>query len=388
MIRVQRKSVIQQPLSIELRKPAPLPKGNLQKTIAFGFATLLAAALAIGLYRWQGLKGLFVHSVYYFLWASLAGFCWVLWDVTTEKQFSIRNKFLSLRLPLAIALSLVTLSFLTTDIGLRVLADEANLLSTSLSLYLDQSLRIITEGLYVYDTFYPIGYADAGRPALFPFVVHIFHCLFGFNGFHSFAVNFVCAVLSLAAIILFGRKIWDLRSGIFACALLVSFPLFAIVCTSGGYEVINILFFCLFFFQLYRFLENPSALQLELLFYVLLFACHCRYETPLLVIPFALAALNHSKSVLRTPIRWRIVAIPFLFLPIAWQRITVGFAGLITLEGRPKLFNLDYVVENTKLGFQFFFDTHNTGHPISRLAAGLSILGAIWIIVDFWIKRR
>src|SRR5262249_13002962 len=152
------------------------------------------------------------------------------------------------------ALVVTALSFCIVPPAYRVLADETNLISTSLSLSLDRSLNNIIAMMHVTDDRLQIVQQSiATRPALFPFLVAHLHLLFGYHACFGFVVNFFVGVTTLVVIVFIGRELFGLTYGVLAAALLAAFPLYTLVVTSAGFDALNACLFLTLFLCAIRF---------------------------------------------------------------------------------------------------------------------------------------
>lgn len=284
-------------------------------------------------------------------------------------------------------LALTSLCYLSVEPAFRVLSDETNQLDASLSLYLDRTLKLITQGQYYYSGFHTILTEPTHRGGLFPFCICLCHSLFGYSGNHGFLVNFFASTLTLAAVVRFGQKVLGLACGVIAAVLLASFPLYALVATSSAFEMMNLLLITLVFFQLHRFLEKPDGPELEGLLLLAVLASQCRYETTLLFLPVAAAWYWKRKALVSARLSWRLAVIPLLFLPVIWQRVAMGSNGLGTIPGDAAFFSVAYLWRNVLHALEVFVNPAWRDYPTSPLVFALFLAGGALLVKD-WLSEK
>lgn len=341
---------------------------------------------------WQGwwgkkaklphLEEIFGYTVYYFLWVTVA-FLALTWKEISPKEF-----FKDVRVPLFWGVVLASVVFLAIPTDFRVLADETNLLSTSLSLYLNKSLYNILHVLPYYDSLHIVHEELAARPALYPFLISLLHTLFGFHWYFGFVVNFFVGVLLITTVVKFGREIKDTAFGVTAGILVAAFPIFAITVTSTGFDTINAAFMTLVFVQIRRFLKEPNDRTTETLILLTILAAQCRYESILLVFPVGIAFLSRIKFVVEQRHSWRFPLLPFLGLPLLWQRILnkhVANAG----DNNDEAFGLKYFWDNLEGHLRYFFKPLDNPNPTAFWILIIAVTGFVaFCVIHFAGKKR
>ncbi len=363
--------------------PVSFENGNQQKLILIATAIIVAIVLAWLPSGWEGLADVFIHTIYYFLWAAIGLLVLAVAEDFTDQPVSFLKTLSRYKYPIALSGALTTVTFLSVGIDFRVLADETNLIASSLSLHMDRTFRNITEAHHYYESMHVITGKTPVRPALFPFSMNFLHSFFGYSVYHGFAINFAAAFGALLAVVRLGEKLADRALGIIAGVLLMSIPLYSLVITSSGFDALNLFLHTVILLQLFRFLTNPTALQFEILLLVELLGSQCRYETLMYLLPVMIAGGLHYKSVLASQISWRVIFVPFLFVPIVWQRVIHGTKYLQVMDGDTAYFSVQYLMRNAANAFEFFFDYGDKEYPSSLMLMILVIIGVFGLIFQF-----
>lgn len=342
-------------------------------------ATLITLA---NLYLMGGRESWFAGSAYYFVLATL-----VLALSAARRAFpegpDWRRLALQQALPATVVIGVI---FLVIEPRFRILADETNLLSTSFSLFYNQELMNIRERLFYYDQEHVVSAVLAHRPALFSVLTSLLHSLFGFQWYHGFVLNFLVGVASLVLFYRFGERAAGPMFGILCAALLAAFPIFQLNITSSGFDALNMLMLALTYALLYRFVLNPSAAGLELLLLVSILTAQARYESMAVLLPVAVVALLHWRSLRRWRYSLYFPLIPLLSLPILWQKILSDeFANSANSE--VTAFAIERIWPNLVHLAEFFIDWNDRDFASQRLIAVLALAGLVWWGAGLWRAR-
>jgi hypothetical protein len=289
--------------------------------------------------------------------------------------------------PAGVGLALTSLCYLSVEPAFPVLADETNQLDASLSLYLDRTLRLVTQGSNYFGGFHTILAEPSHRAGLFPFCMSLLHSLLGYSGYHGFVVNFVAAALTLAVVVRFGQKVGNTAYGLIAAVLLAAFPLYALTITSSAFEVLNVLLITLVFYQLHRFWGRPDGPNAETLLLLTALASQCRYETVILVLPVGLALYLKWRVLAGARPSWRLAVAPLLFLPVLWQRVAMGGKGLGTVAGDQAFFSVGYLFRNIANNVEFFLNPGFREYPSSPVVFVLAVIGG-GLLLKEWYGRK
>jgi hypothetical protein len=103
--------------------------------------------------------------------------------------------------------------------------------------------------------------------------------------------------------------------------LLAAFPLFVLWVTSGGFEIVNLLFSLIAFLLLDTLLVTGEARVIERLGLTLVLLSQLRYESVAITLGVGIAAISAMRYIELSKLTYRSVLLPLLFLPVAWQRL-------------------------------------------------------------------
>lgn len=350
-------------------------------------AIITGSVLTLALIRAGALEFVFTRGNYYLLAGtlSLAGAA-AYQAFVSRQRTSFSDDFYSWVAPVLVGLLFCTLLFGAVGTHFRVLSDETNLLSASLSLHSTGNFYNIVEAAYLFDSLHIIRQVVPHRPGLLAFLTALVHAVRGFSPQNIFVVNFIAAALTFSCIVWLGRTIRDATYGWLAAFLLVSFPVFGLSATSAGFDTLNLLLISVVLLLLAQFLQNPSINSARLLILSTVLASHCRYESALLCLPVAMALLLRRKNLTGPGRRWDLTLYPLLFLPALWQRL---LSGTIANVGDNESTALDFQHLRTNLpaALEFFFDPWGKQFPTAAAVVVLSLIGA-GMLALFLIKRR
>ena len=307
-----------------IRPPVCSASGRRAATIAAAAAVAAAtgATVLVGAARLP-LEALYVDGVFWFL---LASFALLGTTAVAPLRAASRAELLRLSVVVAAAGAVTAISFAVVVPRYRILADETNLVSTSLSLFVDRSLHNITAVLHTADGQLQIlTQGVATRPALFPFLLAILHLVFGYHAWFAFAVNFALEAATLTLLVLLGRELAGIGYGILAALLLAAFPLYALVATSAGFDAAQLFGLVALLLCAVRFVRRPTGLGIERMLILTAIASQCRYESPLLVLPLGVLAASRARLLWREGhFSLRLVVAPLLFLPPLLHATVIG----------------------------------------------------------------
>jgi len=351
---------------------------HLQRTRLWLLATFALVSLGFSFFlpRLCNLRPFFLHTVFWFLSANVIA----LLTLAAAPLRAMKRQVRAVLGLVAGAILAMALIFVLVPPAYRVLSDETNLLSTSLSLYRQGTLHNITEMWVGPGGPEVLSQGIATRPGLFPFLVSLLHFVFGYHAAHGFVVNFLVGVATLLCVVAIGRHFVDIRFGLIAAGLLLATPLFAIVITSAGFDALNHLLLLVLILAAARFARSPTPRGLDCLALLASLTAQCRYESIVFVAPLGLVVLARRREIATAGIGWRTVIAPLLLLPALLHRTILGTAG--TEAGQPELaghvvFSSEYVWPNLKHLAELFFAG---GYPIARGVSILALCGLVMVL--------
>ena len=322
---------------------------------------------------------------YYFIFGTT-----ILWLLSILPQSLERKKFdyffNEYGRALIMALILVAGMYLSCPPQFRILADETNLAAVAASMYQEHTFYNSTSGFYYYDAYHDFNHVWGIRPIFFPFLINIIHTISGYSAENGFVVN---AIAGTTTLVLFYGILKNWFPNILALSgmvLLASFPVYVLWVTSGGFEVVNLLFAMLSFYFLNKFLKTKKGLDLERLGLTLLLLSQIRYESAIFTICFAIIYIfllirnDDYKNY-----TYKIIFIPFLFLPVAWHRmITMSSEVMLIIEEEHNLFSFT----NFSLKFLELIDYFSTNSYKHNTIPFLFYLGLIGILYGIWLTIK
>lgn len=346
----------------------------------------IAASLSFVLPQSILTKELLSRMVIYAQWFQLLLLLNSVRTVAVSEFWDWRKIFREWMWPVGVGSVVAVIIHVAIEREFRVLADETNLIGSSLSLFINGLYQNVTEGVFYYDRFHPLTVELDGRPWLFPFLMYICHSLFGYSAYHGFLVNMIATALSLALLIRLCLNSGSRTLAGFAVSGMVGFPIFLLCSTSSGFEVLNQLLLLTTFFMFVRFFENPTVFRLELLILVGVLASGVRYESILVLLPIGIAALFHWKELSRNRTPYTLFLAPFLLVPLIWQkRLVSALNGGDNAEIKP--FALHHWVEHSKHLIEYIFDPKNAGYPMAPLISILAVAGFLLFLRNLILNK-
>ena len=350
---------------------------------------ITAITLCIGI-LWPGkwLVRSFHHTGFYFITISV--FLWLVVFVKSiyGKIIPFFKKHYS---GFILSLVMIGLVFIMSPPYFKILADESNLIGTSMSMHHNKTTSFPHQGLNLdFEKFKPATIVNK-RPILFPFVVSIFHSVLGYSPYNGFIVNFICGTLILFLFYVFIYRFYPHYLAILSILIFAANPIFSIWITSSGFEGLNLLFILIFLIAYHNFLLTKDAPAAELLFLSFILLIQCRYESLI----FGIVLLTLIPHLLRKDMirkySFFTYSAPLLIIPIMWQRrlflsviepVRMSL-GLIETSGQG--FNLHSLGTNASKNI-YVFSGVDPNYGFILIISILSIVGAYLLIKDCILK--
>lgn len=324
---------------------------------------------------WWGVEKAFSQGVFYCTSLQLILTAHAVFKLNAENGQKNSEYLLSaVRLPIVVGFFLSFLVWAAVGFEFRILADETNFLGSALSFYMDQTYFNITEGTFYYDSFRTLEKVIDKRPPLFPYFIAIYHFLFGYNANHGFWVNLTVAFATGGLFFHIGRKYLGISYGLLVVACYSAIPISLIGMSSSGFEPMTALFNTLVLWQCVEFLRHPSTLRMEVLLLLLLAASQGRYESIVLAIPVGVVILARFKQIKWRPSALRMLVIPYLFIPVNWQKQITSSVNAGDPLGTVT-FSLKNLVKHTTAWIEYWFDWKFVGYPTQLPLTLLACLG-------------
>ncbi len=355
---------------------------NLVTTLAF-----LALLIFSYINNKENMTSLFVQSSYY-----LILLIFVIW--TTQAVLFLRHINFSLKLMLkkhwigiSIDFVLTLLVFSSVQVGFKTLSDETNLLSISNSMLNSKTPHNATMAKRYFGNLNVINNEIPKRPLMFPFLVQTLHLVAGFRYQNPFILNFIVMFLFLSGVYIASRHFLDVGSSIGAMLLILSYPVFTIFATSGGFDVLNSVFFMMILAATYFFFRQPSSRLFCFILASLIMFSNIRYESIffLAALPMLLLFTGRVKWSYLKEASLLIFITPLVTLPYIWQRILKSNAYQ-NPEGK-SVFSIDAFKDNLGTFFESLIDLEYF-LPYAGFLSIISILIFAYLAVRILIKRR
>jgi len=285
--------------------------------VAFG------ALLAWGLTSSERMKTSFVHGGYYTFWLLLVAWVVVTWRWVQRHPAFVKETLRSNWPGLVFVLLVVVAVFLSVPVELKVLSDEANLISLSQSLARDRVAYNPVMDLQYHGRHHPLDPRVPIRPLGFPFLVSLLHAVLGVRAENAFVLNFLVLFSLLSLVYLTTRRFLSAPAAVGAVLLVVAQPIVTITATSAGFDLLSLLFFLISLLCTHHYLRERSASALALLAVNLLFFANIRYESIAIctLIVIYIAVTRHLRMEQLRANVWLYASVPLLLLMSLWQRI-------------------------------------------------------------------
>jgi hypothetical protein len=272
-----------------------------------------------------------------------------------------------------VSLILTVMVFTAVPVKFKILNDETNLLAVSQSMLYHKEAYRITMAKYYFGNLHPVEVAVPNRPLLFPFVTHLVHSVLGYHYQNVFILNFLIMFFFLTGVYIAGQKTTDTYSALAAVILVLTYPVFTIYGTSGGYDLFSTLFFAIVMTVLYRFLKSPNPEGFAFLWISLLMFSNIRYESCIFFFIILIASTQYIKLEYFKSHTYVFTLTPILSLPFIWQRLLS--IGTYENPQDAALFSIQSFLKHGKILIENFLNL-----PLDLPYAGLLNIAALGII--------
>jgi hypothetical protein len=284
---------------------------------------------------------------------------------------------------LLLALVVIGATWLVTPPRFRILADETNLAGMSASMYRHKTFYNSTQGLVYYEKYHDKQHAWDIRSLFYPFLVSLMHTFSGYRAENAFVVNAIAGVFCLTSFYGLLQRWFPQWISIIGMLLLSSFPLFVLWTTSGGFEIVNLLFIIITFILLDKLIQDKKGTTIEQLGLTLLLLSQLRYESVAITISVGIAAMSFIRQIKIESLSYRSIMLPLLFLPVAWQRLIIFNNRDLQLPKEQEIFSFDAFKDNLGNAWLYFTtqpEKHNTIPILFYLALIGFIYGSLQLI--------
>ncbi len=313
------------------------------------FTAAMAASIFLGIMPSIGLlKLLFQNFAYFFILVAFVIWIFLFFRIYYKKIKFFNYHHLS---GLLLSILITVIIFIISPPQFKILSDETNLIGVSMMMFQDKETSLPIEGLYADYARPEYSKTIDKRPVLFPFLVSLIHTLSGYSPNNGFILNFILSIFSLFFLFLFFTRLFNPFFGMLSILILSSFPVYIMSITSSGFESLNMFFIIFSFFIMYEIFIRKDIRYIELLCATFVLLAQCRYESIifLLLIPFFFRLPVKNEGSRYT---FCIYIMPFLFVPVFWQRRIflnmpeINKIGQVTFEKAEQIFSLTNLFQN------------------------------------------
>ena len=345
---------------------------------------LSAFLLAYPYYNKAVLEPWFAKSAYYFIsaliiiWAS----CFYQWAELLERGIPKTTHLLALLFAFLIAF----IVWSGVEHTFKVLADEANLMSISQSLTFEKTAYNHTSGRWYYNNFWPLVSVIDKRPILFPYIVQIFHVLFGYSITNALIANCFLLFLMLYVVFLLVYPVGGILGGFAGMLLLAAQPIVCITAVSGGFDTLSCLLQFWVSYLVYRICTRKDEHIYLLLWYSLMLLLHVRYEN-MLAFPMVMLLLIIFKKFPLSELKKNsyFYAFSILFVvPRIW--LLMSNQNYENPAGVPVIGWVNFV-KYAPIFAKDFFSLHYDLPYATILNVTSLFIGLVWVIL-FLVKRE
>jgi len=294
--------------------------------------------------------------VHFALWATLV----LVWSAfhnlyKGEVKLGFKSEYAT---PFFIALGLTCFLFYSVGTASRVTSEATYWTAVSQSLHQNYTM------------------GNARGPALYPFLTSLFHSLFGFKEQHMHWTNFIACALLLTLMIRAAETVMKNRwYGIVSVLLLASFPLFGVMATGMTPDVLNTLLVAAVCYQIFRFIEQPGLVRMELATALTLLAAQCHPASLFFIIPLGTLAYRHRAKLLAERPDLKTVLLPVLTIPVASLIIASGYLS--------HTMNMGFFTMNVGEVGNFLLN-RGSDFPISSQVFTLCALAGLALVASQW----
>ena len=275
------------------------------------------------------------------LWLSIRKINWELKDAISLSVISI----------------LLAVSFYAEENRLKVVADEVLLLGTSKMIAETTQPTWPISG-YWFEGEYQYGYSQTDkRPILFPVLTSAVHSAVGFSHKNPYLLNNLISFLTIFLIYAFARKFTSPFAAFLACILFLTLPEFIISGNGGGLEPLNLLVIIVIAHLAGCYLESPTKQHLNALVFTSVLLTQTRPESVLYIGATVVVIITGTwKSKTLKLSHWTVI-IPWLVSFYVLQKAVYKITPKLWQDIGPSgVTSTDYLLQNLKLNFMYFFD--------------------------------
>jgi len=266
----------------------------------------------------------------------------------------------------------------------KTLSDETNLLVSSRAMTFERTVASEVMAVRYHGDFNPIVATNAvdKRPFLFPFLESLLHLLRGFGPSNAFLLNGFLMFVFLSGVFIGTRQFLNGPLSVSAVFLVISYPVFSICGTSGGFDLLSSVFLGLSLAALYACLRGPSSEKFALLWMTLMVLSQTRHESYVyfFIVMGLLAAMGGVTRASLKENRIVVAMTPLWFLLSVWGPL-VNFM-LVEDPAEKNMFSLHHFQHNSleflraQLHFDFLYPYNNILNLLAVALLGSLLIGS------------
>lgn len=306
------------------------PRNLLRPAINVGLLAAFAALLAWSLTARMKMQKSFLNGSYYIILVLLAWWAARGCQYLRLRQVRLAQVTKHYGLGIVMALAMIVMVASSVPVGFKTLSDETNLVSVSRSMLENRDCRNVTMAANFYGRMHTLRYSIPQRPLAFPFLVHLYHLVSGYDYRNAFRLNLTVLFALLAGVYIIFFRLADRSTAIAAMLLILSTPLVPIFATSGGFDLLNSVFLLFILLLVFIRLNESRRVFFSFLWLSLVVFVNIRYESLLFAaaVVCLLAVMGRIDRPTLRACSLELCATPLFLLPTIWQRLlTIKFIG-------------------------------------------------------------
>lgn len=306
-------------------------------------------------------------------WITLAAICCSLMLILTLNIRPMGSLFYRQGCRVTVvAIILVAITRISVTPQYQVLADESNLMSTSVQLAKRHAFENVYEGWNPYYEFIPLNAIVPKRPPLYATLVSIAHSLLGIHTTNLFLVNNIVLFLILWLTGLWVLSWSSLPIAMATQILITSHPIVTLNAQGGGFDLLNLLAFISIIIAATYHINHQTPQSLHLVIAATTMASLTRYES-IVYGPITIMFLIMTKQIKIQhikPIRLHLIGWLILLSPAIVQKIV----SIGTYENWDKpLFHWQYILPNATSILKNFWRLDFT-IPFNTIALSIGLI--------------
>lgn len=308
--------------------------------------------------------------------------------VRSGSKFKLFESKISLKITLLVVGFLSVLLLSSQPYGFKILMDEPVLASTSYQMHKEKEVFAGVRAFEIDGVFHVSGIVDK-RPLFFPFLLSLLHDFTGWRPLQGLVLNTILTPIFLFSVFLIGRRIFPKYGGYLALLLWVTIPLFPMVATSAGFDLLNLVMIQLAAITAYMYLSDSKPTYLNLFLLTTILLAQTRYESILFIFATGVCVIFVWWRDKQIQLTWAAVFIPYFLIIPPLQRIVMSEhkEEYMQLGGSiEQSFSLSYFPDNIRHALGFFF--HMGSEQMNSLLVSCLFVLSLLIAIIYLYKKK